>query len=59
MNHSTIDLRIEYGQDIPYSIETSLLSLFCVESLDQLSDVDNDFYSTSLFTRFQNYGLLL
>ena len=56
MNHSTIDLRIEYGQDIPYSIETSLLSLFCVESLDQLSDVDKESVKNSVQLLFRSTG---
>ena len=56
MNHSTIDSRIEYGQDIPSSIESGLLSLFCVESLDQLSAAEIESVKNSVQRLFRITG---
>ena len=56
MNHSTIDSRIEYGQDIPSAIESGLLSLFRIESLDQLSSAEKESVKNSVQRLFRTTG---
>ena len=56
MNHSTIDSRIEYGQDIPSAIESGLLSLLRIESLDQLSFAEKDSVKSSVQGLFRTTG---
>ena len=56
MNHSTIDSRIEYGQDIPSAIEAGLLSLFRIESLDKLSSAEKESVKNSVQRLFRTTG---
>ncbi len=56
MNQSEIDSRIEYGQDIPSSIESGLLSLFCIESLDQLSSAEKESIKNNVQRLFRTTG---
>lgn len=56
MKHSIIDSRIEYGQDIPSSIESGLLSLFGVESLVQLSAAEKESIKNSVQILFRTTG---